>query len=376
MKKTICIILANILLFNLMPISFAETSLELNAPSAILLDKEGNIIFEKNADEQREPASVTKIMTMLLAMENLENGKIEKDDIVVVSSLAESQGGSQVFLEAGEEITVHELLKSIAVSSANDASIALGEYIAGTNEEFVRMMNEKSSELGMENTYFINCNGLPEDGHLSTARDIAIMSVELLKYDDIYDYTTIWMDSIRNSEFELANTNKMLKTYNGMVGLKTGYTNNALYCISATAIRNGEQFIAVTMGNETVDERTKDIETMLDYAFANYKTIGLNIDEELENQFVSNGQSDTIKVKLSKEGETVLANKNSVFSYEISFKEELKAPISVGEPVGEVKFFVDETEVLIVDILSFEEVLEINFKYIMRKYIVNFFKIS
>lgn len=353
---------------------FAENvELNLNSESVILLDVYGNIIYEINADEQKEPASVTKIMTMLLAMEALENDLINKDDLVVVSKLAEGQGGSQVFLETGEVISVDELLKSIAVSSANDASVALGEHIAGTNDGFIALMNERATELGMENTFFVNSNGLPEDEHLSTARDIAIMSVELLKYDDIYNYTTIWMDSIRDGEFELANTNKMLKTYNGLVGLKTGYTSSAKYCISATAIRENEQFIAVVMGAETVDERTEDVETLLNYAFNNYKSIDLTIDEDLLPQIVSNSQQGEINVVLSQATRCILAKKSSEVYYEIEYFDNLVAPIEKGMPVGLVSFYVDGQKVQIVDILSDDEALEINFKYILGKFLDYFF---
>ncbi len=357
-----------------MSCTFAEGNsvIEINSPSAILTDMSGNIIFEKNADEVREPASVTKIMTMLLAFEAIESGKISLDDIVTVSELASSQGGSQVYLEVGEKITVDELLKSIVVSSANDASVAIGEFIAGSNDVFVSMMNEKARELGMTNTVFKNANGLPEEGHLTSARDIAIMSSEVLKYEKVYDYTTIWMDTIRGGEFGLSNTNKLLKTYDGTVGLKTGYTGGALYCISASAIRSGEQFIAVVMGAPSSDLRNADAAEMLDYAFANFRTYYPEISETLPKIPVKNGKEDFVSVNILKT-DGVLIDKNAEISYEVDISDSAIAPISKGDVLGKVTFFINNRDSLIVDIVAEENVDKDNFVNIIGKLIQNVF---
>ena len=258
---------------------FAETALtasgelpEISAPSAILIEKEtGTVIFEKNADSIMEPASVTKVMTILLITEAIERGDLSLDEHITCSTRAASMGGSQVYLKEGEQMTLHDMLKSIVVSSANDAAVAVAEHMCGTEAGFVSMMNARAKELGMTNTNFNNCTGLMDDPeHVTTARDIAIMSRELISHEMIKEYTTIWTDTIRDGEFGLSNTNKLIRYYEGATGLKTGFTNRSMYCLSATALRDGVEYIAVIMHGETSAKRFEDAKTLLSYGFANY----------------------------------------------------------------------------------------------------------
>ncbi|MFI3227350.1 MAG: D-alanyl-D-alanine carboxypeptidase family protein [Clostridia bacterium] len=373
MKKFLCFFYV-ICLF-LGNLAFAEESIpiELSSPSAILLDTSGNIIFEKNSHDKREPASVTKIMTLLLTLEAIEDGKIDFTDIVTISELAASQGGTQVYLETGEQISVEELIKSVAVSSANDAATALGEYISGSREAFVELMNQRASELGMVDTTFKNPTGLHEDGHETSAYDIALMSVELLKHDVIYSYTTIWMDSIRDGEFELANTNKLLKTYDGMTGLKTGFTSEAMYCISAVANRDGQEFLAVVMGAETSDLRSADICKMLDYGFLNYKTQTLIYEEKLPEIIVLNGEQDSVEIEIKYTVQDFLLNINSEITYEVKVEEELSAPIELEQKVGEIAFKNGEEELLRCDIVTKNEVSQLTFKTSLTRFLYTFF---
>ncbi|MBQ7953776.1 MAG: D-alanyl-D-alanine carboxypeptidase [Clostridia bacterium] len=240
--------------------------------SYMLMDYDtGTVLAENNSNEPYPIASVTKVMTMLLCMESLQAGKISMNDVVTVSEYAASMGGSQIYLEPGEQMTVEELLKSVAVGSANDASVALAEYIMGSESAFIDAMNERAKSLGMTNTHFANCNGLDEDNHYSSATDVAIMSRELLKHDAIRPFLGIWMDSVRNGQFGLTNTNKLIRFYNGAIGVKTGSTTNAKYCLSSAATRDGLTLIGVVLGAETTSERFETAKELLNYGFANYK---------------------------------------------------------------------------------------------------------
>ncbi|MBR3835439.1 MAG: D-alanyl-D-alanine carboxypeptidase [Clostridia bacterium] len=257
---------------------------EVRAKSAVLMDgTTGKVLMKMNEHEKLYPASVTKIMSLLLVMEALDGNKIRLTDIVTTSPVAASKGGSQIWLKEGETMSVDELLKATAVYSANDACTALGEYIAGSDEGFVQMMNDRAAELGMKNTHFENCTGLDDDAenHLTTAYDIAIMSRELMKHELIKDYTTIWMDSLRNGQTELVNTNKLIRFYNGATGLKTGTTNKAGCCVSATATRDGTSLIAVVMGSDNSSDRFEGAKAMLNWGFANYTTLAPQIDKSL-----------------------------------------------------------------------------------------------
>ena len=253
-------------------ITLAEDSIP--AKSAILMDQQsGRVLFEQNADEPVAPASITKIMTLLLVIEALEEGKISLEDKVVTSELAASMGGSQIWLEPGEEMTVDELLRAVAIASANDASVALAEHVAGSEPAFIERMNKRAAQLGMQNTRFLNCTGLDEEGHVTTARDVAIVSRELISHPMIIEYSTIWMDELRNGETQLVNTNKLVRFYPGATGLKTGTTSIAGSCLSATATRDGLSLVAVVMGAPNSDSRFAAARGLLDYGFANYVSV-------------------------------------------------------------------------------------------------------
>jgi len=279
------IILAGTMSTSIYAAEKSDTKLDINAKSAVLMDANtGTLIYEMNKDERLSPASVTKIMTLLLVFEALEQGKIKLDDMVSVSENASSMGGSQIFLEPGEEMSVDDMIKSVVVASANDAAVALAEYVGGSEEAFVYMMNKRARELKMENTHFENATGLDNDtvNHLTTAYDIALMSRELLKHEKIMEFTTIWMDNVRNGEFGLSNTNKLIRFYRGATGLKTGSTSKAGFCISATAKRENLHLISVIMGAETSQQRNASAVKMLDFGFAGYE-IYRNEGAEVEN---------------------------------------------------------------------------------------------
>lgn len=270
-KRILSCILCMAIIFTSAYAAGETAVLEVSAPAAILMEAStGKILFEKNAHEMLPPASVTKIMTILLTMEALDAGKIKYDDMVIGSARAKSMGGSTIFLDEGEALSVRDMLKGMAVASGNDACVAMAEHLAGSVEEFVVLMNKRAKELGMNETNFVNCNGLDADGHKISAYDIAIMSRELLKHDDVFQFTTIWMDSLRDGKFTLSNTNKLIRFYKGATGLKTGSTSIAKNCISATAKRDGMHLIAVVMGAETSKKRFADASNMLNYGFGAY----------------------------------------------------------------------------------------------------------
>jgi len=309
-----------------------------SAPSAVLMEKTtGTLIFEKNSKEHLFPASITKIMTMLLIVEDIEAGKLNVNDTVTASRRASTFGGSCVFLEEGEQMSVGEMLKCIAVVSANDCAVAMSEHISGSEENFVRRMNERVSELGLKDTHFTNCTGLFDDGrHYTCAYDVAVMSRELIRHDMIKQYTTIWMDSIRNGEFGLNNTNKLVYWYSGCTGLKTGYTSTAGYCLSATAERDGSEYIAVVMHSNTADARNADAMTMLDFAFAHCRLCSLRSDEALPRVRVDMGKEKYLELEYGG-AETVLIEKNSgEISFEINAEEAVSAPVKKGDRMGTV----------------------------------------
>lgn len=250
----------------------ASAAVEVNAPSAVLMEKvTGTVLYAKDESARRAPASVTKIMTLLLAAEAIDSGALSLDDTVTASARAESMGGSQIWLEQGEQMSVSDIIKCVAVVSANDCAVALAEHIAGSEAAFVERMNARAQELGLQNTHFTNCTGLFDDsGHYTSALDLAVISRELLGHEWIKDYVTIWMDSIRGGEFTLSNTNHLLRSLDGCTGLKTGWTSEAGYCISATAERDGTEYIAVIMGSESADSRNADAAALIEYGFSNY----------------------------------------------------------------------------------------------------------
>ncbi|MDQ0213756.1 D-alanyl-D-alanine carboxypeptidase (penicillin-binding protein 5/6) [Oikeobacillus pervagus] len=337
--------------FFLTPLTHAEEkqseqkSVELadKAKSAILMERDtGAILYDKNSDERLAPASMTKIMTMILIMEAIQKGNIKWDEKVRTSEYAASMGGSQIFLEPGEEMTVKEMLQAIAIGSANDASVAMAEHISGSEEEFIDMMNKKVKELGLKNTKFKNPTGLPVDGHYSSAYDMAIMAKELLKYKDITQFTGMYESYLRDEtekKFWLVNTNKLVKFYPGVDGLKTGFTSEAKYCLTATAKKNNMRVVAVIFGADTPKERNAQITKMLDYSFSKYQTHPLYKSGEVLGEVkVSKGKVNKVKAKtdssvsvLTKKGE-----KPNKLQKKIKIMENVKAPIQKGDKIGEL----------------------------------------
>lgn len=338
MKKVICFFICVCFMMQSVVV-FAEgnTDLGLNAKSAILMEEStGNILYESNPDERVPIASVTKVMTMLLIMEAVDSGKISLDDMVTVSENAMSYGGSTMFLETGEQLTVNDMLKGIAVASANDGCVAMAEHLAGSESAFVDMMNEKAKELGMENTHFMNTNGLDEDDHYSSARDVAIMSRELMKHETIFNYTSIWMDTLRGGKFQLTNTNKLIRFYDGANGLKTGSTSKALCCLSAAAKRNDMQLIAVVLGAPTSAERFASAKSLLDYGFANYAVnTQITAGDEVQKIAVEKGVDKEVGVVAGDSCSTLVKKgQEDNITKEIKIDETITAPIEAGQKIG------------------------------------------
>ena len=342
MKRAVVWVVAATLVWMMVPLPVRAVELDVAGKGAILMDAAtGTVLYEKNAHEPLSPASVTKVMTMLLIMEAIDSGKIGWDDTVTASETASAKGGSQIYLKAGETMSVRDLLKSIAVSSANDAACAMAEHLAGSESAFVDMMNRRAEELGMNDTHFVNCTGLddaPEAReHLTSAYDIALMSRALLvNHPSIKEFTTIWMDTVRGGEFGLSNTNKMVRFYNGCTGLKTGYTSGAGFCLSASAQRDGMELIAVVLGCETSQERFAACKSMLDYGFANFALVTPEL-----------GETQTVPVKLGTvdsvraiPGQSIrfLIDKaqRSTVTTEVTLDPSVTAPVSRGQRIGTV----------------------------------------
>lgn len=364
-KKIVSFILVFILICSVTMIKpSALSEKELTAPSAILIEPTTKkVLFEHNSHEKRPCASVTKVMTLLLIMEAIEEGKITYEEMVTSSQRASSMGGSDIWLEEGEQMSVDDMVKAIVVASANDASVAMAEHICGTEEEFINKMNQRAKELGMNDTTFKNCNGLDEDGHLTSAYDVAIMSAELIKHEKIFDYTSIWMDSLRNGKTQIVNTNKLLKTYKGITGLKTGTTNEAGCCMSASATRDGLSLIAVVLGCKTGTERFKDCATLLDYGFANYKYQLLSSPDEISKEIeVKGGMQKSIELSYNINGGFVLPKgSDSSLEYKITLPEYLEAPVKKGDKIGKVTYTTGKEELASFDIIAKNETEEINF---------------
>ena len=360
MKKLMGALLAALCVLTLLPRTAVAVELPLTSRAALLMEKTtGQILFAQNEHEALEPASVTKIMTLLLTMDAIDSGAMAYDDVVTVSANAAGMGGSQVFLAEGEKITVEELLKSVCVSSGNDAAVALAEKVSGVTELFVEQMNNRAKGLGMDDTHFVNCTGLTAKGHVTSAYDIALMSRELLtKHPDIRRFTTIWTDTIRDGTFGLANTNKLIRFYDGATGLKTGYTTSAGYCISATAEREGMELIAVIMKGETADKRNTDAKALLNYGFSTYALVSAAPEESLPVLPVSMGETEQVPLMLPEEGVTALVEKGraNALTRRIDLPEGLTAPVAAGQPVGTLTLLDGETEVLSVPILAAEDV--------------------
>ena len=340
MKRACALLLGAVLLLGLLPGQANAAEMEVSAKSAVLMDvATGTVLFEKNAHEALAPASVTKIMTMLLIMEAIDSGSITYDDMVTASETAAAKGGSQIYLKAGEQMSVSEMLKSIAVSSANDCACAMAEHLSGSEEAFVDRMNQRAKELGMEDTHFVNCTGLDDSPeatrHRTSAYDIALMSRELLgKHPDIKKYTTIWMDTIRGGAFGLSNTNKLIRFYPGATGLKTGFTSGAGYCLSATAEREGLELIAVTMGCESAKIRNAACKSMLDYGFANYALVSPD-PEDIPSVPVVLGKEKDVPPELSGARQLLIPKaKKAGITQSVSLKESVNAPVEKGAVLG------------------------------------------
>lgn len=340
MKRFCALLLCAVLLCMALPWQTRAAEMDVNAKSALLMDAAtGTVLFEKNAHEALAPASVTKIMTMLLIMEAIDSGSIGYDDMVTASESAAAKGGSQVYLKAGEQMAVSEMLKSIAVSSANDCACAMAEHLSGSEEAFVDRMNERARELGMGDTHFVNCTGLddsPEAArHRTSAYDIALMSRELLtRHPDIKKYTTIWMDTIRNGAFGLSNTNKLIRFYPGATGLKTGFTSGAGYCLSATAQRDGMELIAVTMGCESAKIRNAACKQLLDYGFANFALVSPDL-EDVPSVPVVLGKEKDVSLELSGARQLLIPKaKKAGITQSVSLEESVNAPVEKGAVLG------------------------------------------
>mgnify|MGYP005769484685 FL=1 len=336
MKKLRSFLLALLVLVSLAAPAAAE-ELAVDAQACLLMEKTtGEVLYAVNEHEQLEPASVTKIMTLLLVMEAIDSGSLHYDDMVTASAYACSMGGSQIWLKENEQMTVGEMLKAVCVASANDASVALAEHIAGSAEAFVEKMNQRAAELGMEDTHFVNPTGLPAEGHVTSAYDIALMSRELiLHHPDIRHFTTIWMDTLRDGEFGLSNTNKLIRYYEGATGLKTGSTDSALYCLSATAERDGMELIAVILKSPTSTQRFESAKVLLNYGFAAYGLAEVAPEEPLTAIPVRLGTAASVTVEMEGE-EKLLVTKDKIGTMEVQtqLETELAAPVEKGQQVG------------------------------------------
>ena len=356
-------------------------SLALNAASAVLIDADsGTIIFEKNSNEKLPPASITKVMTMLLVMEAVGQGKMKLTDMVRTSANAASMGGSQIFLEEGEEMSVEEMLKGVAMASGNDASVALAEKLGGTEEEFVKLMNERAKQLGMNNTHFMNSNGLPVENHYSSAYDIALVSRELMKYDLIRQFTGKYQDYLRKDSekpFWLVNTNKLVRFYPGADGVKTGYTSEAKFCLSASAARDGMRIIAVVMGAPNTKVRNSDVSQMMDYAFAQYSnhvviekgaTIGsLEIEKGMESR-VDLAAEQPFSILIKRGSDT------SKIYYEVDMDKSIKAPIVAGQPIGKLTIYQGEQAMKEFELLAPRTVEKVNWFRLLKRSTQSLFK--
>ena len=372
MKKVLCLVLSFFFMLN---IRAEELSLANNAKSAIMMEAStGEIIFEKNSHEKLHPASMTKMMSMLLILENIEKGVINWDDIVTISSNASGMGGSQILLETGEQMSVSDLFKGIAVASGNDAVVAMAEKIAGTEDEFVKMMNKRALELGLTDTNFKNCHGLDDTNHYSSASDMAKIAMELVKHEKLFEYTSIYEDYLRENtdrKFWLVNTNKLVKFYNGVDGLKTGYTSEAGYCLTATAKRGNMRIIAVVMGEPESSIRSSEVSSMLDYAFAQYEVeVFLSTNSVLDSIYVNKAHQEFFNV-VPKEDVTVLNKKmdnKKTATYELKM-DNYRLPIRKGDRVGSLNVYVDGNLYRTIDVTTESDVNKASFLTLYGRYL-------
>lgn len=352
----------------------AEEGPEVSVPSAILMDETtGTVLFEKNADEQRPPASVTKIMTLLLIMEALEEGRLSWDTPIPVSAEAAGMGGSQVYLKEGETMTVEEMVKCIAVVSANDCCVAMAEAISGSNTAFIEKMNGRAADLGMTGTHFNSCTGLDTEDHYTTARDIAVMSRELMKHQELRQYTTIWMDTVRNGAFTLSNTNKLIRFYEGATGLKTGFTSTAGYCLSATATREGLSLIAVVLGGETSDKRFEDAKALLNYGFSQYSIFREEPSPPVPVR-VLKGLEDTVQPTLA-ETPAFLVPKGAEKSvtYTVNLPTAVAAPVEAGQKLGSIDYTLNGKSLGSIPLIARQKIPAVTFGHLFFHLIQYFF---
>jgi D-alanyl-D-alanine carboxypeptidase (penicillin-binding protein 5/6) len=349
---------------------------DVKAPSAVVMEATtGKILYEKSPHEKRPGASITKVMTLLLVMEAIDSGKIFLTDTVTASAHAASMGGSDIWLKEGETMTVDDLLKATVIMSANDAAVALAEHVAGSEDDFLRQMNEKAKALGMNDTAFKNCNGLDEDGHLTSAYDIALMSAQLIKHKKIFDYTLTWIDHVRGGKTQLVNTNKLIRTYKGITGLKTGTTGKAGSCISATAERDNVSLIAVVLGSPSTKDRFADAAQLLDYGFANWAMTAPET-PALEPVPVTNGMQNSVEPE-APAGKSILVPKgkeNDVVS-QVTLAETLEAPVEKGQIIGKITYKLGDETLQETDIRAKTAISQITFFSVFRillKYTVCF----
>lgn len=370
MKQSFVILLAALALLS--PCAQAAASMGLSAPAAVLMEKStGRVLYEENAEVQYEPASVTKVMTLLLVMEAIDSGSLSWEDTVTASTHAISMGGSQIWLKEHEQMSVRDMVKAVAVVSANDCSVALAEHIAGTEAAFVERMNRRARELGMERTHFVNCTGLPAEGHLTCALDIALMSRELiLHHPDIRQFTTIWMDSLRDGAFQLSNTNKLIFYYEGATGLKTGFTDSALYCLSATAERDGMELIAVVMHAPTSSDRFESAKALLNYGFSGYALVPVWPEQALPPVAVQLGDRDTVQPVPARECTLLLErSKAGSVTTETELCDSVAAPVEQGQKLGRLIIRVDGVETDSIDLLAADPVERLSVGDLFKRFL-------
>ena len=371
MKRILSCIICILLTIQVPFVAYADNDTEkskINAKSVVLMATDTkDVLYKENELEHLSPASVTKIMSILLCLEALDSGKIKLTDKVTASKNAVAMGGSQIWLEEGEIMTVDELLKAVVIASANDACTALGEHIAGSDVAFVKMMNDRARELGLKNTNFENCTGLDDTtkAHYSCAYDLAVISCEVMKYDLIKNYSTIWLDSLRAGKTELNNTNKLVKSYKGITGLKTGTTSNAGFCVSATASRDGLNLVAVVLGSDTSEHRFQTAEYLLDKGFAEYSSRKIKIDKnKLTPVKINNGKQKSIIPSFNDTQNIVLPKDNGKLKYDFKIKKEVNAPVNKGDSLGSVKVISNDKTVKVIPLYADRGVDKVNFMYI------------
>jgi len=371
MKRVISLILVLSFVLSFPICANAEENKKINVKSSILMNLDtGDVIKQNNAYEHLSPASVTKLMSILLILEAIDSGKIKLTDEVAATENAVSKGGSQIWLEVGEKMSVNDLFKAVVIASANDACTLLGEYVAGSDSAFVDMMNKRVETLGLKNSHFENCTGLDDEitNHYSCAYDLAVIAKEVMKHKLILKYSTVWLDSLRNGKTELNNTNKMINKYNGMTGLKTGTTSNAGFCLCATATRDGISFVSVVLGAQTSDERFALTQELLDYGFANYKLDNIKIDNsKLKTVKVKNGVDKSITPKCELNKKLLLPKNSDKITYEYSFLDEVKAPVKKGDKLGVITVYSGNKKISSIELKSDKNIKSVTFLYIFKK---------